>query len=210
MVNLPGSSEPHLKQGLSFELQQLKKHLNKERISLGELLSFLGDNSHVLLAIVFAIPFLLPVPIPGLSIAFGLVIAFAGGAMALAKPPWLPKFLLKREFSSALLIKILDKAIRLSRFMEKIVKPRGTLFIRHPGIRRINGFMIAICGALLALPLPPGTNLPPAAAIFLLCLSTLEDDVVILLLGCVAFVVNAVFFIELALYGTKGVQFFLH
>jgi hypothetical protein len=55
--------------------------------------------------------------------------------------------------------------------------------LRHPGVYRFNSLTIAIRGLLLALPLPPGTNFPPALGIFLLSAGMVEEDSLFVLLG---------------------------
>ncbi len=191
---------------LSSELLRLKDVCNQNKISLYDLIENMSARSHAFLTLVFAIPFLFPIPIPGLSVLFGVVIIFAGVAMGIGKKPWLPKKLLNREVSTHLFQKIFEYGVKGSQRLEKFVKPRGSFVLRHPWMRAMNGFMIAFCGLLLALPLPPGTNFPPAIAVLLLSIGSLEEDAVFMIFGYGAFVINLVFFGVILIFGANGIR----
>ncbi|MEK6705215.1 MAG: exopolysaccharide biosynthesis protein [Bdellovibrionota bacterium] len=179
---------------LSFEFERLRHLCQQKDIRLHELLDSLTSRSHALLTLIFALPFLLPLPLPGLSIFFGLIIALAGGAIAAGKKPWLPKIFLQKKVSGHLLGKVIDQGEKASKLLEKIVRPRGTFLLRHPWFRKFNGLVMAICGIFLSLPLPPGTNFPPALAVVLLSVGSLEEDIVILVIGHSMFVLNLLLF----------------
>lgn len=194
---------------LSSELLRLRNLCDQNKISLYCLIENMTARSHALLTLFFALPFLLPIPIPGLSVVFGLIITFAGVAMALGKKPWLPKRLLSREVSSHLFQKIFELGIKVSQRLEKFVRPRGSFVLRHSWVRPMNGLVIAFCGLLLALPLPPGTNFPPAIAILLLSIGCLEEDAVFMFFGYGAVVVNLVFFGGILFFGVNGLRMLL-
>ncbi|MBI2605894.1 MAG: exopolysaccharide biosynthesis protein [Deltaproteobacteria bacterium] len=213
MGSNPGS--PQIEAGapngarLSSELANLTNLCQQKKITLGSLIDSMTARSHALITLIFALPFLLPVPLPGLSVVFGLVIIMAGGAMAIGKKPWLPDRLLRKEVSSQLLGKIFGHGARISRTLEWIIKPRGSFVVRHPGVRQINGLIMAVCGLLLALPLPPGTNFPPAGAILLLSLGSLEEDILFMLFGYAAFAINLLFFGGIWHFGAHALKLFL-
>jgi hypothetical protein len=53
---------------------------------------------------------------------------------------------------------------------------------------RINALLMLLAGLFLALPLPiPGTNLAPSWVILLICIGTLEEDGLLVVLGYAAF-----------------------
>jgi hypothetical protein len=64
-------------------------------------------------------------------------------------------------------------------------------------VETVSAVMVVILGFLLALPLPPGTNFPPAISIILLSIGSLERDAVFVGAGIVAFGVNVLFFSEI-------------
>lgn len=191
---------------LSFELTRLRDLCCHEKISLFALITNMTSRSHALLSLFFALPFLLPVPLPGLSVLFGFGIVLSGLAMAFGKKPWLPKRFLNREVKGYLFAKIFNQGVRISRKLERFVKPRGTFFVRHPGMRSLNGGILAFCGFLLALPLPPGTNFPPALAIILLSIGSLEEDILFMGLGYLLYIINMVIFGGIVFFGVNGIK----
>lgn len=194
---------------LSAELARLKELCSHDTISLHTLILSMTSRSHAVLTLFFALPFLLPIPLPGLSVLFGMIIFMAGIAMALNKKPWLPKRLLSKEVSSSVFEKVFERGIKISQRLEKVVRPRGSFLMRHPGMRPMSGFIIAVCGLLLALPLPPGTNFPPATAILLLSIGSLEEDALFMILGYIAFAINIAFFALITVFGINGIKMLL-
>lgn len=129
--------------------------------------------------------------------------------MALGRKPWIPQKLLHKEVSSKLFKKIFEKGEQISRILEKLIKPRGSFFCKHSWSQPIHGLMIAVSGLLLALPLPPGTNFPPALAAIFLCVGSLEEDAVMIFAGYGMFAINIVFFGALFFFGTNFVRVLL-
>ena len=58
-------------------LANYARHLNGERVTLGELVALLGNRSFGLLLLLFALPNLVPLP-PGSSTVFGLPLLLLG------------------------------------------------------------------------------------------------------------------------------------
>jgi hypothetical protein len=191
---------------LSSELAKLRSLCGENKIPLGLLVDAMSARSHGLLTLFFSLPFMLPIPVPGLSVLFGLIIAAAGLSMAVGRKPYLPKKLLNKEVSGKMIGKILDKATKASKSVERFIKPRGNFIARSGWIRPLNGLMISTCGLLLALPLPPGTNFPPAVAILLLSIGSLEEDAAVMVLGYCMFAVNIAIFAGLFVFGANGMK----
>ncbi len=192
--------------GLRETLCELRDLDGDGKIQLGEFLDQMAQRGHMLVTLILCLPFMLPVPLPGLSVVLGIVIAAAGIAALLEKPPWVPALWRKREISPKLLQHIGRYGVALAAKIEHIVKPRGRAYVNHPGLRRFNGLLIAVCGLLLALPLPPGTNFPPALAIIFLSLANLEEDAFVMLVGYAAFIINILLFVGLFFLGYEGVK----
>ena len=125
--------------------------------------------------------------------------------MALRRGIWFPEKWMNRPLPTRVLRKVFQSAEKWMKRAERWIKPRGA-FLTHPSIRTLNGLAIAFCGFLLALPLPPGTNFPPALAIVLLAAGTLEEDGLFLLLGYLAVAMNFVFFTLLPILGLQGIR----
>lgn len=192
--------------GLVQALMELRDLNEDGRIQLGELLDQLAQRGHMIVTLILSLPFMLPVPLPGLSVILGIVITASGVAVMLNKRPWLPQVWRSRDVPPKLLRSIGRYGISMASKIEKFVKPRGRVYVNNPGVRRINGFLIAICGVLLALPLPPGTNFPPAFTIIFLSLANLEEDAVVMFLGYIAFILNIIIFTLLFTFGYEGIK----
>ena len=103
--------------------------------------------------------------------------------------------MLERELPSGFLVKVLDGASRLVRWLEFLLRPRLGFLHEQMIYRRVAGTLIMISGLLLALPLPiPLTNSLPALTVVLLAAGALERDGLFFLSGCVAFAVAAAYF----------------
>ena len=59
---------------------------------------------------------------------------------------------------------------------------------------------------MLMIPLPPPTNMPPAASLLLLSLGVLESDALVLALGYGATATSASFFTWIACLGWAGAR----
>jgi len=187
---------------LEDELERLISNCRTSpNITLGGLFSETAPEDQALVTFLLALPFLLPIPLPGLSIPFGMVIFFAGLRMFLGKSFWLPKRMAQKKLSSELALKIFSAAKPLAKTFSKWVKPRGRFFSKHPGNKRLSFFLISCCGFLLLLPLPPGTNAPPAFTAAALSLGVLEEDSLYLVVGYLSFFVIFILFLSLAFWG---------
>ncbi len=79
-----------LKRTLSSQLARLAARFANRPVRLGELTDVLQLRGYNAVLLFLAFPFVTPVPLPGLSTAFGFVIALLGLRMALAKHPPAP------------------------------------------------------------------------------------------------------------------------
>lgn len=147
----------------------------QDRITMGELMQAFGMRSYGLLIVLFALPNLLPVYIPGLSPIFGVPLGIVCLQLALGYPtPRLPAFLTNRSMRRSDLEMIALKAQRWLRRIERFVKPRPSVLTGRVAERAIGAY-----GALLALivivPLP-FTNGPPSLACAIMAIGMMEED----------------------------------
>ncbi len=181
-----------------------------ERVAVRVLVEHLSGRGLALLAFFLVLPFLQPIPLPGLSTPFGLAVVLLGVAMALGRSLWLPRRWLAHELQSALVIRIGAAGQRVLRQVERFVKPRGRWFQCHRWARPIAGVVIAVSGAELALPLPIlFTNTLPALTIAATAVGLLEEDAVLAVIGQVLFLVSLVVFGAIALLPVVGLRLLL-
>lgn len=192
----------------SQELRDLAERFAERPVRLGEILEASQGRGFNVLLVLIALPFLTPIPLPGFSLPFGLVVAVIGARLALGQKPWLPQKLLAHEMPPRLFSKLLKAASRVVKWLEFFLRPRLFWMNDHVVFRRVAGVLIALSGLFLLAPLPiPFTNSLPAATVLLLAAGALERDGLAFLAGCGMFVVTTAYFLLLA-FG--GVQAFEH
>ena len=201
---------PDAKSKLTDDLVKLRDLASSGPLTLGGFLDALNARGHAFVCLILAIPFLTPIPMPGLSIPFGIMIVVSAVSLAAGIPPWIPSGWRRKQLPAEMLIKALDLALKVFRKIEFLVKPRGRIFVRFPGVTRLSGIAMAICGGLLALPLPPGTNFPPALGVVLVAIGVLEGDSILLGLGYLVVAINALVFGSVTIFGFEFVSGLWH
>jgi hypothetical protein len=180
---------------LSEEIAGLIDAFAERSVTLREVLSVLRGRAYTLLVILLALPFCTPIPLPGLSSPFGLVIAFIGFRLALGQEPWLPRRLLDRKMPPRFFARLLGAARRLIRALEWFLRPRWSYLLDTKLLHHAYGAMICVGGLLLVLPLPiPFSNGLPALTIVLIASAILERDGYCLVTGLVFFALTLCFF----------------
>lgn len=186
-----------LKECLSALLEKAK---TQPAISIREILKILSGNGRVLILIFLSLPFCQPLQIPGLSIPFGLLIAFIAFRMTFGKHVWLPKIVLLKTIPSSTVSKISKKLLKLMAKISKLVHPRLSWLCKNKIMHTLNGILIVFLGIFLALPLPiPLTNLLAGWDIFLISLGLLGNDGVFVLTGYFASIITVATFVFLSL-----------
>ena len=74
---------------LSEELADLRNRSALGALTLREVIYTLGGRAYTLLVLLLALPFITPIPLPGLSTPFGLAIALIALRLTLGQRPWL-------------------------------------------------------------------------------------------------------------------------
>lgn len=196
---------------LNQKLKELLELSNHQVISLKTLIHFLEGKGQAALLVLIGLPFCLPIQIPGLSLPFGLLLAFIGLRIAFGHHVWIPEKILKQEISHATLEKIAHYAIRITNWLRRFSYTRWTWLVETPGLHLLHGLTVALLAFLLALPLPiPFTNILSAVPIVCFGLALLDDDGVFI---CVAYLLSFITFLVFALLfwlGTEGVLRLLH
>jgi hypothetical protein len=197
---------------LSSDLRDLLREANGRALTLGELEEILKGRGFALFILLLSIPFLSPIPIPGLSMAFGVVVMVLGFRVAFGQKPSLPNFILKRELSHATLERLVKLGLKLCAQMEKVVRPRMHFLQRWPGMLNLIGVGIASGGIQLLLPLPPlipFSNAIPALSVILLTAGMSEQDGLMVLAGYVVNIAAWIYFFMMFALAGDGVQWVL-
>jgi hypothetical protein len=130
------------------------------------------------------LPFLIPLPIPGLSTPFGIMISLVGLFLLLKKPAWLPGKFGAMKISGEAITKFAAGSEKIWLRVSRLVKERLRVFHDSLFFRVINFFVFFVNGILLALPLPiPFSNTVPTIAIVLCALGYVERDGVFIVLS---------------------------
>lgn len=133
-------------------------------------------------------------PFVGLSLPFGLAIAFGAVQMMIGlERPWLPKFIRRMHVSPRVLRWISERLARWTARLERWVRPRFEVLTRGP-FWSLCGLSILIQALMLSVPLPiPGSNIPFIVTIVLYAIGLLEKD------GLLIMVCHAMVSVQLAL-----------
>jgi hypothetical protein len=170
-THVPGSASGSAP--LSVVLFRLANDDSRERISVGDLLTALGDRAIGALMFFFAAPNILPVP-PGVSTLLGAPLLFLSAQLMLGMRPWLPGVITRRSISRDDLATLVRRIVPWLAKAEKLLKPRALVLVRPP-VEYLVGLVCLVLAAILMLPVPLGNTLP-ALAISLLALGVLERD----------------------------------
>lgn len=202
---LPVPARPARK--LSEELADLRLRAGERRITLREVIFLLGGRAYLLLVLLLALPFITPIPLPGLSVPFGLAIALISLRLSLGQRPWLSKKLQRKELPAGFIAKVFSVAEKVLRFLEKFLRPRLTFLTDTPLLRQLHAVLMLVAALALLLPLPiPFTNSFPAWTILLVAAGLLERDGVFVLAGYVVFAAGVLYFVFLGEAAVQLVQ----
>ena len=151
---------------LSTTLEKLIGKLQGQTITLRELMEAIGEQG-LLLICAIALPFLIPVSIPGVSTVFGAAIILVSLAITLNRLPWLPAKILDRQMETAKLVPALQKGVAIVSKLDRFIRPRVPALTTGVIANRINGLALMTAGVLLMMPLGfiPFSNTLPGIAI---------------------------------------------
>ncbi len=162
---------------LSTELQQyFFSDRRAAEVTLSDILTLAGERAFGFLFVLLALPSALPIPAPGYSIPFGIVMLVLALQLVRGKTrPWLPKRWLRRSISLVKVQGFLKAGVPWLQRLEALCRPRfKTICTSIPG-RTVLGIAIALMSISMMIPIP-GTNTVPAMGIFIVGLGLLEDD----------------------------------
>ncbi|MEO0457074.1 MAG: exopolysaccharide biosynthesis protein [Cyanobacteria bacterium P01_A01_bin.114] len=181
-------------------------YFDKSKVTLDELLSLAGERTFGFLFVLLALPSALPVPAPGYSVPFGIVMLLL--ALQLIKgadQPWLPAKWRKRGFERTKVRGFIKAGIPWLRKIEAVSRPRLTTVCTSPVGRLVIGGAIALMSISMMVPIP-GTNTLPAIGIFVTGFGLLDDDGAISLGGVTLCVLGGTLTILILLFGYEAVK----
>jgi len=189
------------RESLSATLQGVADSLPEGTVSVRYLLSTVGEHSMLLLCIILTIPFLTPIPLPGVSTVFGAIVMLIAIGIILNRLPWLPRQVLDRPISSEQMGKVMQRGSQLSAKIERFVKPRLQVLSGTTTVNRINGLLLLLGGTMLIMPLPfiPLSNMIPGYGILFLAIGMLQRDGAMILLGYLLNIATLLYFAAIAI-----------
>lgn len=153
----------------------LENNPTVQSFTVEKIVDSIGANSFGTSLMFFAIPEVLPIPIPGISAVVVLPTAVISAQMAAGqKQVKLPKFLLKRSVPRRALAAAIHAILPVLEKAEKMTKRRWE-WATQPAARRLLGVFIFILAMAIAFPIP-GFNMPQAISIFVISLGLVEED----------------------------------
>jgi hypothetical protein len=152
-------------------LQRLHDEAPTDHFTLGWLMGSLHERSFGLIMLLLA----LIAMAPGVSIVAGLLLMIPALQMIAGWPaPVFPRRIAARPLPTRHLAALVQRAIPVLRYLEKVVHPRWPTPLE--ATKRFVGTVVVILNATLVFNPIPLSNVVPALAIALISLAYLEED----------------------------------
>lgn len=172
MTKRPAS--PETKQSTSAVLMHIAESTGDERISIGEIVSRLGDRAPGLLLVMLALPMCIP-NVPGISTIFGVLMLAPAIQLTLAREQlWLPNSVRAWTVPRAAFNGALKRAAPSLRKIEHLIGTRWTMFVLPPA-EQLLGLQTLLMAFVLMLPIPGG-NWPPGITVAATGLALAQRD----------------------------------
>jgi hypothetical protein len=172
---------------LTGVLDHMDDQADGRKVTLGSIMDSLGGRGYGPLLLALALIEILPTgAIPGVPSLVALMVVLVAGQLVLGRrTPWVPEKLRKRGFEKKKLERAKPKVRRVTRKIDKILKPRLEQLANPLAVRLV----AAVC-VLLAITMPPLELLPfassgPALAIAIFGVGLSVHDGLVILVGLV-------------------------
>lgn len=176
----------------------LQERAKTEQIAVRTVIVTLGARAYSLLLILLALPFITPIPLPGLSTPFGLAIALISLRLTLGQRPWLAKGIQRRVLPPKFFDQLVRVAGRIIAGFEKLLRPRLAILTDYGWLRQVHAGLMMVSGLALLLPLPiPFTNSFPAWVVLLMAGGLLERDGAFVIAAYTVFAAGVVYVVLL-------------
>lgn len=149
---------------LSQLLDRIEETANRdEQISLDAILEAVGRRSFGPVLLLAGLVMLAPIigDIPGVPSIMGVLVVLTAGQLLFHRQRiWLPRWLLKRSVAQSKLCKTLEWLRSPARFVDRLLRPRLTMFTDHAG-----RYIIAVVCILISAATPVMEAIPFSANI---------------------------------------------
>lgn len=182
--------------GFADEIHRLKQRLVQPTVSLHELDHILLEKGAAFLVLLLSLPFIQPIPLPGVSIPIGVAIVWVGVRISTGVRRALPDVIGRRTINTKRLKKILDGTLKVFTYIEKLTHARWEYIFQH-GARQLIGVTLIVNGLALSMPFPPVvlfSNSLPAWSNIALSVAVIERDGALVIVGYVIAIVTWVYF----------------
>lgn len=192
---------------LSTELQRFfLDEPRGDRVTLDDILSLAGERIFGFLFVLLALPSALPIPAPGYSVPFGvLLFLLAVQLITGARTPWFPERFRRQSLELKQVQGVLKAGLPWLRRIEALSRPRLTPVCTSLPGRVVIGLAIALMSISMMIPIPL-TNTLPAMGIFVTGFGLLDDDGAISLAGLVLCVMGATLTTSVLMFGYTAVK----
>lgn len=192
---------------LSTELNRyFFEEVSKPQVSLKEILTLAGERTFGFLFVVLALPSALPIPAPGYSTPFGIVMFLLAVQLIAGRTRlWMPEGWNHKQFDLVSVQKIVKAGTPWLRRLEAVSRPRLTPVCTSLVGRTMLGIAIALMSISMMIPIP-GTNTLPAMGIFVTGFGLLDDDGIISLGGLVLCVLGGTLTTLILMFGYEAVK----
>ncbi|MFE4106706.1 exopolysaccharide biosynthesis protein [Almyronema epifaneia] len=176
------------------------------KVTLQDILELAGERTFGFLFVLLSIPSALPLPAPGYSVPFGIVLFVLAVQLIIGRErPWFPTSWNKHQFELKQVQSILKAGIPWLQRIEAISRPRLSYICTSLPGRTVIGCAIALMAISMMIPIP-GTNTLPAMGIFVTGFGLLDDDGAISLGGLVMCVMGLTLTSLILLFGYEAVK----
>jgi len=194
---------------LEQKLKAVIGNLPPDGVTLAEIRDLIGQDGLLLLTVLLALVFMVPVSIPGFSTIFGAAILLIGLSRLLNRKLWLPGPIAQRVVPSDRLHSVLNHGGKWLRRMEGISRPQRLQWMSSTGMTAIINNGALVTGAVLLMApfgMIPFSNTLPAIALLLLAIGLMQRDGLCILLGHFINLTTVVYFAILLLGGGAAVR----
>lgn len=176
------------------------------QVTLKDILILAGERTFGFLFVLVALPSALPIPAPGYSVPFGILLLLLAVQLVIGRTrPWLPAAWNQKAFDLLTVQKIITAGTPWLQRLEAISRPRLTPVCAGRLGRAVIGLAIALMAISMMIPIPL-TNTLPAIGILVTGFGLLDNDGAISLGGLVLCALGGLLTTLILLFGYEAVK----